>query len=61
MAWADFDVGRLAVVTVFDEPLMECDTPDLVWVEVWTNDPEEPSSIWVRWSHVVAGAPGAVA
>lgn len=39
--------GRLGVLTIHNDVLIERATPSVVRVEVWTNDPDEPDVIWV--------------
>lgn len=39
--------GRLAVVSLYNEVLLEVDAPSEVKLQVWTNDPEEPDAVWL--------------
>lgn len=39
--------GRLGVLTIYNDVLIESAAPTVAQVEVWTNDPVEPDVIWV--------------
>jgi hypothetical protein len=39
--------GRLGVLTIYNQVLMEMDVGEIVRVQIWTNDPVEPDVIWV--------------
>lgn len=39
--------GRLGILTIYNEVLLEMDVGDLVRVQVWTNDSVEPDVIWI--------------
>jgi hypothetical protein len=49
LAWeGDLETsGRLGVLTIYNEALIEVDADSTVRIQIWTNDPTEPDRIWV--------------
>jgi len=39
--------GRIAVLTIYNDVVIESGAPPIAYVQVWTNDPDEPDVIWV--------------
>lgn len=39
--------GRLGVLTIYNDALIEVDADSTVHAQVWTNHPSEPDRIWV--------------
>jgi hypothetical protein len=39
--------GRIGILNVHSEVLLEASSPESANVAIWTNDPNEPSVIWV--------------
>lgn len=39
--------GRLGVLNIYNEVLLELPANEAARVAIWTNDPDEPDTIWV--------------
>lgn len=39
--------GRIGILNIYNEVLLEVPAPEAACVAIWTNDPDEPDKIWV--------------
>lgn len=39
--------GRIGVLTIYNDVVLETDAPSVAQVRVWTNHPDEPDVVWI--------------
>lgn len=42
--------GRIAILNIYNEVLLEASAPELCDVAIWSDDSEEPTQVWVLFS-----------